>query len=74
MTGKSQYRFTTGNLIIIYAETGSVNEERAVDISYLDFSKVFDTVSHNIFADKLARYGLDRWTTTGVENWLDCLS
>jgi len=63
MTRKSQYRFTKGNVIAIYAKTGSVDEGKAVEVIYLDFSEVFDAVSHNIFSDKLIRYGLDRWTT-----------
>ncbi|KAK4824713.1 hypothetical protein QYF61_017939 [Mycteria americana] len=37
------------NLINFYNETtGLVDEGRAVDIVYLDFSKAFDTVSHKI--------------------------
>lgn len=67
MMGKSQYGFTKGNLIAFYAETtGWVDEGRAVDVSYLDFS-IFDPLSH-VFADKLVRYGLGRRTTRWVEN------
>lgn len=71
---KKQYELTNGNLIVFYAKTGSVDEKRAMGISYHDFSKVLDTVSHNIFDDKLVRYGLGRWTTRWVKNWLDCLA
>jgi len=35
--------------------TGWVNEERVVDAVYLDFSKVFDTISHSILAMKLSK-------------------
>lgn len=33
-----------------------------VDVVYLDFSKSFDTVSHNNLIDKPMKYGLDEWT------------
>ena len=33
--------------------------EGAVGIIYLEFGKVFDTVSHSIFLEKLAAHGLD---------------
>jgi len=51
--------------------TGWVDEGRAVDIVYLDFSKAFDTVSHNILIGKLRKCGLDEWTVRWIENWLN---
>ncbi len=30
----------------------------AVDLIYLDFSKAFDSVSHQLFLDKLRGYGI----------------
>jgi len=40
-----------------------------VDIVYLDFSKAFNTVSHNILIGKLRKCGLDEGTASGIENW-----
>ena len=49
----------------------AVNVVKAVDVVYLDFSKVFDTVPHNIFMEKLAAHGLDGRTLCWVKHWLD---
>ncbi|CAM4602829.1 unnamed protein product [Caretta caretta] len=74
----SQHGFTEGrscltNLIAFYDEiTGSVDEGKAVDVLFLDFSKAFDTVSHSILVSKLRKYGLDECTIRWVESWLDC--
>jgi len=51
--------------------TGWVDEERAVDVVYLEFSKAFDTVSHNILLGKLRKCGLDECSVRWIENWLN---
>jgi len=61
----NQHGFTKGkscltNLIAFYAGiTGWLDGGRAVDVVYLDFSKAFNTVSHNILLGKLRKCGLD---------------
>jgi len=70
----SQHGFTNGkscltNLIAFYnGMTGWVDEGRAVDVVYLDFSKAFDTVSHSILLGKLRKCGLDEWSAWWIEN------
>jgi len=73
----NQHGFTKGkscltNLIAFYnGMTGWVDKLRAVDVVYLDFSKAFDTVSHNILLGKLRKCGLDEWSVRWIENWLN---
>ncbi|GAB0202828.1 mitochondrial enolase superfamily member 1 [Grus japonensis] len=58
-----QHEFTKGkscltNAIAFYDDmTGWVDEGRAVGVVYLDFSKVFDTISHNVLIKKLGCVG-----------------
>ena len=60
------------NLISFYDwVTRLVDEGKAVDVVYLDFSKAFDTVSHSILLGKLAARGLDRHNLLWVRNWLE---
>ncbi|CAM5138247.1 unnamed protein product [Eretmochelys imbricata] len=76
----SQHGFTKGkscltNLIAFYDEiAGYVDEGKAVDALFLDFSNAFDTVAHSILASKLKEYGLDEWTIRWIESWVDCWS
>ena len=73
----SQHAFTNGrscltNLISFYDKvTRLVDGSKAVNVVYLDFSKAFDTVPHNIFMEKLAAHGLDGRTLCWVKHWLD---
>ncbi|KAK4818961.1 LOW QUALITY PROTEIN: hypothetical protein QYF61_022628 [Mycteria americana] len=73
----SQHGFRKGrssltNLISFYDKvTRLMDEGKAVDVVYLDFSKAFDTVSHGILLEKLAAHGLDGCTLRWVKNWLD---
>jgi len=60
------------NLIAFYdGMSGWVDEGRAVDVVYLDFSKAFEPVSCNILIGKLRKCGLDGWTARWIENWLN---
>ncbi|PKU39068.1 rna-directed dna polymerase from mobile element jockey-like [Limosa lapponica baueri] len=73
----SQHGFMRGrscltNAISFYDKvTRLVDEGKAMDVVYLDFSKAFDTVSHSILLEKLAAHGLDGNTFRWVENWLE---
>ncbi|KAJ7412824.1 hypothetical protein WISP_94582 [Willisornis vidua] len=51
--------------------THLVDGGETVDVVYLDFDKMFDTISHSILQDRLAAHGLDGWTLQWVKNWLD---
>ncbi|GAB0178693.1 mitochondrial enolase superfamily member 1 [Grus japonensis] len=62
------------NLISFYDKvTCLVEEGKAVDIVYLDFSKAFDIISHSILLEKLAAHGLDGrilcWVKNHVDGW-----
>ncbi|KAK4830060.1 hypothetical protein QYF61_008398 [Mycteria americana] len=70
--GFRKVRFCLTNLISFYDKvTRLVDKGKAVDVVYMDFSKAFDTVSHNILLEKLAAHGLDGCTLRWVKNWLD---
>jgi len=71
-----QNRFMKGrscltSLICYDQVTCLVDEGKAVDVVYLDFSKAFDTVPHSILLEKLAARGLDGCTLCWVRNWLN---
>ena len=48
-----------------------MDEGKAADRVYPDFSKAFDTVSHSVLLEKLAVHGLDRYALCWAKNWLD---
>lgn len=57
------------SLIDSYDEvTGSVDEGRAVDVVYLLFLKVLDTISHNFLTDKQTVRCIDNWLRV-TERW-----
>ncbi|KAJ7411672.1 RNA-directed DNA polymerase from mobile element jockey-like protein [Pitangus sulphuratus] len=73
----NQHGFRSGrscltNLISFYDKmTNLVDEGKALDVVYLDFSKAFDTLSHIILLKKPAACGLDRCTLCWAKNWLE---
>jgi len=64
----SQHGFMKGrscftNLISFYDKvTRLVDDGKAVDVVYQDFSKAFDIIFHSILLEKLAAHGLDGCT------------
>ena len=66
VSSSSQHGFTKWkscltDLITFHDElTGLVDKMRAVDVVCLNFSEVFNTISHNIQIDKLMKHGLDK--------------
>ena len=67
----SKHGFTKGkswltNLISFDHMIHLVNDRKAADVVYLDFSKAFNIVSHCMPMEKLSACGLDRYTLCWV--------
>lgn len=58
-------------MITFYTEMTALVDEGTVEIVYLNFKKLFDTVSHKDLINKLLKYGLDRQTVRWIESWLN---
>lgn len=52
--------------------TGFHNNSTQVDVLVLDFSKAFDTVSHQKLIHKLKSYGLNPNLVAWIQDWLSC--
>jgi len=70
--GFMKVRSCLTNLISSYDQvTFLVDEGKAVDVVYLDFSKALNTIPHSILLEKLAAHGLDGCTLCWIKNWLN---
>lgn len=67
---KGGFRLT--NPIFYDKKTHLVDERKAVDVIYLDFSKDFDIVSSSIFLEKLSACGLDKCMVFWLKNSAVC--
>lgn len=76
MFGSSQHSFMkrtsslTTLIVLSNGMLGLLDEGKAVDFVYLNFSKAFVIVFHSNVIDKLMRYGLGKWKVRWIENCL----
>ena len=74
MITRSQHGFVKNkscqtNLITFFDQvTSQIDRGKAVDVIYLDFSKAFENMSHDILISKLTRCGLDRTTLRWIHS------
>ncbi|KAJ7399075.1 rna-directed dna polymerase from mobile element jockey-like [Pitangus sulphuratus] len=59
------------DLIFYNNVTCLVDEEKAVDVVNLEFSKAFDTIAHDILLEKLDAHSLEECTVHWVNIWMD---
>lgn len=75
--GESQCGFVKtkwylANLTALHDErTGSMDEERTVNVFYFVFTEVFCKIFH-LSLEKMERYELVKQIPRWIENWLDC--
>ena len=76
MFSEHQYGFRSGyscvtQLLHIFEEwSASIDDNKAIDVIYLDFRKAFDTVPHKRLINKLKAYGIQGKITSWIENFL----
>jgi len=76
LIGDSQHGFMRGrsgltSLIEFFEDvTKHIEEGRAVDVVYMDFSKAFDKVPHGRLIQKVRRHGVQGNLAVWIQNWL----
>ena len=64
-------RSTEDQMLLMYSQVAQmVDAGSVVDVAYLDFSKAFDLVSHQILLDKLRCLGFDRCILAWIRDFL----
>lgn len=67
---KKKKKVILTNLTLFYDEiTGFVDEEKTVNVTYLDFNKTFNTISDSALVTKLRENGLYGWALMWLKNW-----